>query len=100
MTFSCLSKEEVRERYRKAQNKKAIIKVLAELTLSSPKEVKAFLGLPIAQNNHEARMALYLEGKNDHAIGDALDCAPHEIYSWRKKHGLPPNANPGNRKEK
>ena len=43
MTFSCLTKEDVRYKYKKANNKEKMIKILADLTCSSEKEMIDFL---------------------------------------------------------
>ena len=43
MTFICLTKEEVRYKYKKANNKEKMIKILADLTCSSEKEMIDFL---------------------------------------------------------
>ena len=39
--------------------------------------------------------ALYREGKNDCAIAREIDCSSTTIQRWRKKQGLPRNANRG-----
>ena len=47
MNFSCLTEEEVRYKYRKADNKEMMVKILADLNCSSEKEMEEFLGANI-----------------------------------------------------
>lgn len=102
MNFDCLSKAEVRERYRRAEKKKEIIGVLADLTLSSPGEMRRFLGLPHKRAakwvpidsrrprvDEEKALELYEAGLRDHEIAKAVGVSGNTVCNWRRRMGLP-----------
>ena len=45
MVFDVISKEDVVAKFKKAENKRLMIKILSELTASSEKEMADFLGV-------------------------------------------------------
>lgn len=96
MNFSCLSPAEVRERFRRADNKRQIIQVLAELTGSSEAEMLDFLGIerpkstakPPRKLDSKKAMELYREGLNDSEIARRLDVSDNSVHLWRRRNGL------------
>lgn len=47
MVFDVISKEDVVAKFKKAENKRNMIKILSELTASSEKEMADFLGVTL-----------------------------------------------------
>lgn len=47
MNFSVISKQDVIAKFRRAENKKVILKVLAELTVSSEEEIAELVGVKL-----------------------------------------------------
>ena len=47
MTFSVISKEDARAKFKKAESKSAAIRLIADLTASSEQEVADFLGVKL-----------------------------------------------------
>ena len=47
MVFCVISKEDVVAKFKKAENKRLMIKILSELTASSEKEMADFLGVTL-----------------------------------------------------
>ena len=47
MTFSIISKEDARAKFKKAESKIAAIRLIADLTASSEQEVADFLGVKL-----------------------------------------------------
>lgn len=95
MNFDCLSAEEIRTRYRRADNKSEIIQVLADLTCSSKLEMCRFLGVEPPKrkpkNALDEKMALvyYKAGMTDQEIAERLDVSETAVCVWRKSAGLP-----------
>lgn len=50
MVFDVISKEDVVAKFKKAENKRSMIKILAGLTASSEKEMANFLGVMLIKN--------------------------------------------------
>jgi transposase len=99
MTFECLTPDEIRSKYNRADNKASALRVLAELTASTEIEVADFLGveLPTKGKMHK-RMAyqLYMKKMSDQEIAEKLGVSRVAVYDWRIERGLPPhNAKPG-----
>lgn len=95
MNFSILSPAEVRYKYARADNKKQILRVLADLTCATPKAVAQFLGVeyPESPGRFDRRKALklYEDGKSDGEIADALGVTRLAVFDWRKADGLTAN---------
>lgn len=51
MNFSVIGPEEAKMMYRMAANKWKMIKIIADLTLSKPKEVAVFLGVNLISHH-------------------------------------------------
>ena len=47
MTFSVISEQDVIAKFRKAENKKVMLQVLADLTVSSEEEIAKFVGVKL-----------------------------------------------------
>ena len=47
MDFSVISEQEVIEKFRKAKNKRAVLHILADLTVSSKEEVAEIVGVKL-----------------------------------------------------
>jgi DNA-binding transcriptional regulator YiaG len=100
MTFACLSEAEVREKYRRADDKEYMIEVLAGLTGSTHAEVRAFLGVgakrkrkispPTPIDGNEARR-LYDLGLCDREMAEGLGVQKDKVRNWRRRNGLPCN---------
>lgn len=96
MNFSCLTEEEVRYKYRKADNKERMIQILADLTCSSEKEMEEFLNLNIIRArihkrtylDKELAKKLYDRGMTDGEIANEMRVSRDTIRSWRKRNGL------------
>lgn len=99
MNFSCLTEEEVRYKYRKADNKEWMVRILADLTCSSEKEMEEFLGGNITRSkirkrtylNKELAKKLYDIGMTDREIADEMCVSRDSIRAWRKRSGLVSN---------
>ena len=107
MNFECLSKQEIEYRYRQADDKAEILKVLADLTCSTPEEVVDLLGVPCpatciwesyqfsrkanAKIDTDAIIRLYETGLSDRQIAQKLDYSVSSVSKWRRKFGLPPH---------
>lgn len=96
MNFSCLTEEEVRYKYRKADNKERMVQILADLTCSSEKEMEEFLGenITIAKIrkrtylDKELAKKLYDLGMTDGEIANETCVSRDAVRSWRKRNGL------------
>lgn len=96
MTFTCVSPEEVRAKYRAAEDKAYMVGVLADLTASSKKEVIAFLGADFVPSqrkaavplDREAAKKLYDKGHSDAEIADQLGVHYKTVERWRRENGL------------
>ena len=94
MTFSCLTKEEVRKKYKQAENKSEMLHILADLTCSTPEEVAALLGVtPPAKRRYGAldekkAAELLKSGASDREIAEVCCVAIYVIAQWRKANGL------------
>ena len=99
MNFSCLTEEEVRYKYRKADNKEWMVRILADLTCSSEKEMEEFLGGNITRSkirkrtylDKELAKKLYDLGMTDGEIANKMCVSRDTIRSWRKRSGLVSN---------
>lgn len=99
MIFSCMSAAEIREKYRRADDKHEMLKVLMELTCSTKEEMQEFLGLDVIPkppkgrkqlvyiDNDKAR-ALYDQGMSDRQIADALGVTKQGVRNWRERNRL------------
>lgn len=105
MNFSCLSEAEVRYRYRMADDKVAIIRVLAELTCSKQEDMMEFLGVEKPKRkepkklDHEKALKLYTQGLNDADISRRLNVSDNAVHLWRRRNKLPSNYKPYAREE-
>ena len=94
MNFNCLSAEEIRTRYRLADNKKEIITVLADLTCSSKAEMRKFLGVekpsskPLTRLDRDKAMEYYEAGMSDEEIAERLGVHRCTVGNWRRINGL------------
>lgn len=99
MNFSCLTEEEVRYKYRKADNKEWMVRILADLTCSSEKEMEEFLGANIIRTkipnrtylDKELAKKLYDLGMTDGEIANEMYVSRDAIRSWRKRNGFVSN---------
>ena len=99
MNFSCLTEEEVRYKYRKADNKEWMVRILADLTCSSEKEMEEFLDANIIGSrirkrtylDKELAKKLYDLGMTDGEIANKMCVSRDTIRSWRKRSGLVSN---------
>lgn len=102
MNFSCVSPDEIRAMYRDAADKKNMIGVLAELTLSTKDEIIAFLGVtyvPSARRKSrvyspldvERARKLYDKRLNDREMAQELRVSKSTVQRWRGINNLPPN---------
>ena len=99
MNFSCLTEEEVRYKYRKADNKEWMVRILADLTCSSEKEMEEFLGGNIIRAkipkrtylDKELAKKLYDLGMTDGEIANKMCVSRDAIRSWRKRSRLVSN---------
>lgn len=103
MTFACISPDEVRKKFRLADDKDYMLGVLADLTVSTKAEVKEFLG--VGKDDLKARkapvrldaeltMSLYNLGLWDGAIAMYMESGKSTIAHWRRRNGLQPNNMP------
>ena len=112
MNFSCMAPHEIRLRYRNATDKRAMIKVLSELTCSSKQEMREFLGLDKSGNpsdgagyhekekfNEEKAKELYDAGAYDTIIARALNCNKSTVARWRIANDLKSNWGKDNEKK-
>ena len=96
MNFSVLTEEEVRYKYKRADDKETMIKVLADLTISTVDEMVDFLGVTIKKQKGRKRNVLdqklarkyYDSGMLDTEISKAMGVSKHTIKSWRARKGL------------
>lgn len=99
MNFSCLTEEEVRYKYRKADNKEMMVQILADLTCSSEKEMEDFLGANIIRAKRPVRTyldqklakKLYDRGMTDSEIANEMCVSKNTIKSWRQRNGFVSN---------
>lgn len=99
MNFSCLTEEEVRYKYRKADNKERMVQILADLTCSSEKEMEEFLGSNITGSrirkrtylDKELAKKLYDLGMTDGEIANETCVSKDTIRKWRKRNGFVSN---------
>ena len=96
MNFTALSPDEVRRSYKTAKNQELQIGILCELTLSTQKEMRDFLGIPnnikICRDREELEAEwkkLYEEGLSDREIAIATVTTKGVVQHWRTKNGLP-----------
>lgn len=99
MDFRCLSAAEIQAKYRRANDKSEMLKILCELTCSTQEEMRDFLGLEVIPeapkgrkqvayiDNDKAR-ALYDEGMSDQQIADALGVNIQGVRNWRGRNRL------------
>ena len=96
MVFSCFTEDEVRYKYKKAEDKEMMIQVLADLTVSTVDEMVDFLGVTIKKQKGRKRNVLdqklarkyYDAGMLDTEISKAMGVSKHTIKSWRARKGL------------
>ena len=99
MTFSCLTEDEVRYKYRRSDDKEKMIKILCELTCSSEKEMMEFLCENIVKTkrkNNPRRCFLdkelakkyYDSGMTDSEIAIKTGASKEAIRSWRRRNGF------------
>ena len=108
MNFTALSPEEVRSSYRTARNQEMQIEILCDLTLSTQKEMRDFLGIPneikmcMDREELEAEWKkLYDEGLSDRKIAALTLTTKGVVQHWRVKNGLPTKQTQGRKtKEK
>jgi soluble P-type ATPase len=94
---------EIRRRYKEADKKSDIIKILSELNACPTDTIKRILNgndktnkRPVSYNlkqRNEMYIKLYKEGKSDYQIAKECDVGSSAIWSWRKKQNLPSNNN-------
>lgn len=98
MIFDCLTPDEVRAKYERAEagDKEYVIGVLADLTVSSREEVRLFLGVrkkarkkPVALDTTVAKR-LYDIGYSDKQIAERLGTTRGAVTRWRNINGLMP----------
>lgn len=103
MTFTCLSEAEVREKYRRAENKEEMIVVLAGLTDATREEVRSFLGVDAPPKRSQKERVyidekeakrLYELGFSDEAIAERLNVHKTTVRRWRWKNCAPYNPGP------
>lgn len=105
MVFSCLTEDEVRYKYKKADDKEMMIKVLADLTVSTVDEMTDFLGVTSQKQNGRKSCFLdqklarkyYDAGMLDTEISKAMGVSKHTIKSWRARKGLISNSYKGDK---
>lgn len=90
MTFSCLSEAEIREKYARAENKREMLYILADLTCSTTREMKEFLGLSTTPPAHHAgtldkeqALRMLKAGVSDKEIADTMDVCLYRVRKWR-----------------
>lgn len=102
MIFSCLSPDEIIWKYKKADDKKNIIKILCELTCSSEREMKIFLGTGRAEEDLSGKIQykkldekeafkLWKKGMFDPEIAEILGSHRNTVRNWRRRNGLETN---------
>ena len=97
MNFSCITQAEVRAEYARAQDKEAMVGVLADLTVSTKAEVRKFLGVTKKVRKEPATLdvkaskKLYEQGMSDRRIASRLGGSQNTVWRWRKANGLAPN---------
>lgn len=93
MDFSCLSPNEVRLKYDKADDKNEMICVLADLTASTTKDIMEFLGVRRSLRLDDPNVVeLYESGMTDREISMETGVTVDVVKAWRKRNGgLPPN---------
>lgn len=91
MSFACISPDECRAKYRRADDKYYMIGVIADLTASNRKSVEKFLGVEagVSHIDGEKALALYRSGMDDRNIAAAFGVTSCAVSVWRKKNGLP-----------
>lgn len=95
------SAEEIVRSYRQAKDRKAQIKILAELNACSVKKIRQTLAdegvlaeepqkakSPAKRFDSERALALYGEGRSDEAIAEALGVPSDTVTRWRRGSGL------------
>lgn len=111
MKFTCLSQEEVRRKYREADDKRYIIEVIAGLTSATNREVMEFLGFdmppqgdkprkPNVKMNREEAKRMYDAGLTDQVIAKALGVSKNAVGIWRRKNGLESHGKPSRDNER
>lgn len=102
MNFSCLSEAEVKEKYRRADDKYEMLKILAELTCSTKTEMMEFLGVeekPVSKMGRRPAVSVdqamarryYEAGMSDSAIAAAIGVSKSAVARWRYRNELSPN---------
>lgn len=97
VNFSAIRPDEVRVMYDQALDKDAQVVVLAELTCSTPKDIREFLGLeariPIPKKyerdwDKQAAMEMVHDGWSDADIAQAVGASVSAVRSWRWRNGM------------
>lgn len=106
MDFTVLSPEEIRCSYREAKDQEMQIEILCDLTLSTQKEMRDFLGIPneikmcIDREELEVEWKkLYDEGLSDRKIASLTLTTKGVVQHWRVKNGLPTKQTQGRQKK-
>ena len=82
--------------YRQAKNKRAQIKILADLNDTAADTIKEILRkagehLPKTKLDSDKMEELYRKGLTDSEIAAAVGCSPSGVRSWRERKDLPRN---------
>lgn len=90
---------EIRKNYSEAKDKPRQITILAELNGVSRGTIKAYIAgcndvKPVVVPDDDALRKLYDRGLSDPDVGRELGLSTASVYKWRKKNGLPANAEP------
>lgn len=98
-----MTDQEIRFRYERAENKKEMPQILADLNGTTKKIMQAKLqemGLlevkprRVVGVDDEEALALYNEGKTDEELREALNISQSRLLQWRQAHNLLPNRRP------
>ena len=105
MDFFCISEREARLRYERSRDKNKELRILADLTGSSIRDISKFLGASAVLKQQKlpddvvccGKLAdtnvveLYAEGLCDKEIAENLGVASATIRAWRNRNNLPLN---------
>lgn len=103
---------EIEVSYLQAKMKSRQIKILSQLCVTTPDEIKAALerrGVSISRKRPPGRLPtvdyarvdeLYCQGLYDAEIANRLGIAPSTVANWRKNNDLPSNFKQGVRRPK
>lgn len=94
-----MNDEQIRKDYRRAQDKRAAIRTLAQVNGVSVTAMREHLFLlneelpPRRQDTADKTRfpVLYRQGLNDWEIAQTAGCSASTVYQWRKRNGLPKN---------